>query len=123
MPLPEKPRVVIGCLGPLPHVEPFRDDIKSHLVRQVHHLARRHRVGAADCIDAHFLHDPQLPPAGAQIESAAERSLVKMHADAVQLFIPAVDKQAFLRPHFDRPEADPLGKQCRAAGCICLRHC
>ena len=100
----EKPGVVIGRFGHFPHVVQLVHHQEAHPVAQVQQLPGRGVVGCADGVDAHVLHDPELPFRRLLIKGRAQGPQVVMQAHAVELHGLAVQEKALFRVEPCLPE-------------------
>ena len=106
--LHEKAVVVHLRLGLLPHVEGFAVHQQSHFIAQLNQLPRRHIVGGADSVDAHFLHYPQLTGKRGGVHRGSQCAQVVVHTYAVHFHFPAVDQESSVRAEFRRAVAEIL---------------
>jgi hypothetical protein len=63
-------------------------------------------VRCADGVDAHVAHDLELPFHRAAIERAAERALVVVQANALELHAAAVEMEAVVGGEFECADAE-----------------
>ena len=92
----EKPCIVIGGLGTLPHIEGLVHHQNAHFIAQIHHLPRRRIVGGAQRVHAHGQHGLQLTPRCLHMESRPQCAQVVVQAHAVQLNMLPVEEQALV---------------------------
>ena len=115
LPLIEKAGIVKLSLSPLPHIEGFVHDKKSHLIRKIQRFRRERIVRKTDGVDTHLLLDLELPPQRIQPEGGSECSLIRVLAGSVDLHPSSVQKESLLRVKGRFAEADPevlLLQQC-----------
>ena len=102
----KEPGVVKGGLAPFPHVIQLAVRKEAHAVAQLHHLPGRGIVAETDGVDAHLLHQLQLPFGRLRIESRPQGAQVVVQAYAMQLNAPAVQEKAAFAVKGGLPETD-----------------
>ena len=78
----------------LPHVEGFVHHQQAQPVAELEQFRRGRIVAGADGVDAQPFHDLELPFGGAAVDGRAQRAQVVVHADALQLEVPAVQQRS-----------------------------
>ena len=84
-PVLEVKMIIIFALAGFPAVKGFIHDYKAHAVREIKELWCRRIMRRAQCIDSHFLHDPELTLHGRKICNGSKAALIMMQANAMQL--------------------------------------
>ena len=88
----------------IPLVEALVPHEDAHLVAEVEELGRGAVVRGAERVDAHVLEDLELATRGGTVERHAERTEVRVVADALQLHAASVQVQS-VRRQLDRADA------------------
>ncbi|MNP52154.1 hypothetical protein D3C76_1465260 [compost metagenome] len=107
-PFREKSRIIVWRFGTFPHIEGFRHNQHTHLIRKFHELFGRHIMRGADGVNAHFFEQNESSTQCRQVKCRSQRPKIVVFTHAVQLHLDSVQVEPFIGIQLDIPESNAL---------------